>query len=1105
MAALLFAVAGMGARSSADEGAAATSEQVEFFETKIRPVLAESCIKCHGPKKQSSGLRLDSRDALLEGGLNGPSVVPGDPEQSLLVQAVRKTHDDIKMPPKETLQGPEVDALAAWVKMGAPWPKDLPKTTAANAAPAANQWALRPVDPGPMPSIQRSEWIRTPVDAFILARLEASGLSPSPEADRRTLIRRATFDLTGLPPTPEEVDAFLHDQRPDAYDQLIDRLLASPRYGERWGRHWLDVARYADTKGYVFNQERRYPYSYTYRDYVIRAFNEDKPYDRFVIEQIAADRVGLKDDDAPGELAALGFLTVGRRYLNNNEDIIDDRIDVVTRGLLGLTVACARCHDHKFDPIPTDDYYSLFGVFASSVEPADPPAIPGAVPPALTADFQAKVAEKQKAIDDFVAAKRVEVIGDLRARVALYLRASFDLGFSTRSMRGDPKLDERARADKLSPNRLRVFSSRWKDKLDATRTNHDPVFAHWHAFAALSAAEFAGKNAGDVAKALAVDRGNVSNAVVSASFAESPPASMAEVVARYGMLLAEADKKARDNKGAALDDPAWEALRLVLYAEDGPLTLPVEGFLKSRVLDRAESDKVTKLSNALANLKATHAGAPPRAMVMNDAASPVEPRVFLRGNPGRPGKTVPRQFLKLLSGPDRQPFRDGSGRLELARAIASKENPLTARVMVNRIWLNHFGTGLVTTPSDFGVRSEPPSHPELLDWLADDFVRQGWSIKSIHRRIMLSNTYRQQSENRSEALAKDPLNRLWWKFNRRRLEFEAIRDSLLAVSGALDTEMGGRSVPINDPPFPPRRTVYGYIDRLSLDVVYRTFDFASPDASSPRRLVTTVPQQALFLMNSPFVIEQSRRLASRIVQTRATHEERNSQRYQNLFGREPDTKERALGVAFIRRQEEAGPSLPPPAWSYGVGRLVSESPGSPLADFRPLPHWTGTSWQAGSMLPDPEAHFVHWNSSGGHPGHNDAHAAVLRWTAPRDAAITIEGSLGHASDRGDGVRGVIVSSLEGVIGDWVAHNGKVATTLARRDVKQGETIDFVVDCRQEDSFDTFNWAPLIRDVASRGQNWDAKVDFHGPAQPGLSPWEEYAQVLLLTNEFVFVD
>ncbi len=951
-----------------------------------------------------------------------------------------------------------------------------------------------------MPSIKSGDWVRTPVDAFILAGLEAAGLSPSPEADRRTLIRRATFDLTGLPPTPGEVDAFVHDQRPDAYDRLIDRLLASPRYGERWGRHWLDVARYADTKGYVFNQERRYPYSYTYRDYVIRAFNEDKPYDRFVIEQIAADRLGLKDDDAPGDLAALGFLTVGRRYLNNNEDIIDDRIDVVTRGLLGLTVACARCHDHKFDPIPTDDYYSLFGIFASSVEPADPPAINGVVPAALKADFEAKVAEKQKAIDDFVAAKRAEVIGDMRGRVAVYLRAAFDLGFSTRAMRGDPKLDERARADKLSPNRLRVFSSRWKDKLDATRSTHDPVFAHWHAFAEA----FAG-NGADIAKALAVDGQNVSNAVVAGSFAETPPASMAEVVARYGALLAEADKKARENKGAALDDPAWEALRLVLYAEDGPLTLPVEGFLRSRVLDRDESNKVTKLTNDLANLKATHAGAPPRAMVLNDAASPVEPRVFLRGNPGRPGKTVPRQFLKLLSGPDRRPFREGSGRLELARAIASKENPLTARVMVNRVWLNHFGTGLVTTPSDFGVRSEPPSHPELLDWLADDFVRQGWSIKSIHRRIMLSNTYRQQSENRSEAIAKDPLNRLWWKFNRRRLEFEAIRDSLLAVSGSLDTEMGGRSVAINDPPFPPRRTVYGYIDRLSLDVVYRTFDFASPDASSPRRLVTTVPQQALFLMNSPFVIAQSRRLAARLESAGEMPEERISQLYQNLFGREPAANEQALGVAFLGRQRDAGPSLPPPLWSYGVARLAPESQGSPLADFRPLPHWTGTTWQTGPTLPDPEGHYVSWNSAGGHPGHDSSHAAVLRWTAPRDAAITIEGTLGHASDQGDGVRGLIVSSLGGEIADRVAQNGKVAMRLGRRDVKRGETLDFVVDCRQNDGFDSFTWTPLIREDTRRGQKWDAAADFHGPAQPGLTPWEEYAQVLLLTNEFVFVD
>jgi hypothetical protein len=879
-------------------------DRAEIFETKVRPVLVESCVKCHGAGKQSSGLRLDSREAALEGGLNGPAVVPGEPEKSLLVRAVRRTHEDIKMPPKAALPGAAVEAITEWVRMGAPWPSDTHHNAPDASASAATHWAFRPVEPGPLPTVRGAGWVRTPVDRFILARLEAEAIEPAPEADRRTLIRRATFDLTGLPPTPEEVDAFLGDDRPDAYERLIDRLLASPRYGERWGRHWLDVARYADTKGYVFNQERRYPYSYTYRDYVIRAFNDDKPYDTFIIEQLAADRLGPGGD--PARLAALGFLTIGRRFLNDQNDIIDDRIDVVTRGLLGLTVACARCHDHKFDPIPTDDYYSLHGVFASSVEPAEAPEVPGTVPPALSADYEAKVRQKQKVIDDAVAAKRVEIRDDLRARVAEYLNVAFELRFNPRGA----DLDERARAAKLPTSRLRGVAGGWKAKLDASRDAHDPVFAAWHAFAALPESEFSRKAPG-VAKALAVDDPTACNPVLARSFADTPPATMAEVVARYGERLAEAGKKWREaEKGGAraLDDPAWEALRRVVYDEDGPLAVP-DGAGFNRFLDRAERDRLTKLNNDLASLKATHPGSPPRAMVLNDKAEPVEPRVFVRGNPGRPGKTVPRRFLAVLSGPDRTPFREGSGRLDLARAIASKDNPLTARVMVNRIWLNHFGTGLVSSPSDFGARSDPPSHPELLDWLADDFIRQGWSVKSLHRRIMLSATYRQRSEGRPGAMAKDPLNRLYGRFNRRRLEFEAMRDALLAASGALDLTMGGRSVPITEPPFPGRRTVYGFIDRQNLDGLYRTFDFASPDTSSPRRLATTVPQQALFLMNSPFVIEQSRRLASRRELSEGPPEARVSRLYKRLFGREPDGRELAMGVEFVRRQAEAGPQV----------------------------------------------------------------------------------------------------------------------------------------------------------------------------------------------------
>ena len=408
-------------------------EASEFFEARIRPILVEKCVNCHGPKKQSSSLRLDSREAILKGGDSGPAAVPSRPDESLMIQAVAHRHEDLKMPPKGKLPDAEVALLSQWVAMGAPWPSGVGKSRVASsgADPAAEHWAFRPMRPTAPPPVKDRSWIASPVDAFVLARLEARRIAPSAAADRRTLIRRATIDLWGIPPTPEDVEAFESDPAPDAYARLVDRLLASPRYGERWGRHWLDVARYADTKGYVFTQERRYPYAFTYRDYVIDAFNADLPYDRFIVQQVAADQlpVGQGKDKDTRPLAAMGFLTVGRRFLLDQNEIIDDRIDVVCRGLLGLTVTCARCHDHKYDPIPTDDYYSLYGVFASSVEPEDLPMLewPGSEVAARSAEFTRKLEAAKKARDAFLAARRAEVQKDFTERFSRYLKAAYDL------------------------------------------------------------------------------------------------------------------------------------------------------------------------------------------------------------------------------------------------------------------------------------------------------------------------------------------------------------------------------------------------------------------------------------------------------------------------------------------------------------------------------------------------------------------------------------------------------------------------------------------------------------------------------------------------------
>ncbi len=719
----LFACAGFAAAAEP-----ASPEALEFFEKKVRPILVENCVSCHGPKKQELGLRLDSRARALKGSEIGPVLVSGDPDKSSLIEAVRY-QSTTKMPPDgKKLPDEAIVVLTAWVKMGIPWPDGPAVDTKALtvAEVRAKHWSFQPVRKFDLPAVQNAAWVKTPVDAFVLARLEEKHLSPAPPADRRTLIRRVSVDLIGLPPTPEEVAAFEADRSPNAYEKRIDRLLASPHYGERWGRHWLDVARYADTKGYVFVEERRYPYSYTYRDYVIRAFNDDLPYDQFVMQQLAADLLPLGDDKRP--LAALGYLTLGRRFLNNQQDIIDDRIDVTMRGLQGMTVACARCHDHKFDPIPQKDYYSLYGVFASCAEPKDLPLLGQPEPTPAYETFAVELQKRQAVV---------------------------------------AKYQDDHKAELMANNR------KFRDELKALQRK--------------------------------VDEWNV-----------------------------------------------------------------------------------------------TGAGSPPRAMVLQDLPTPHNPHVFVRGNPNNRGEAVPRQFLQVLAGDKREPFKQGSGRLELARAIANRDNPLTARVLVNRVWLSHFGKGLVRTPSDFGLRGDAPTHPELLDYLATTFMDEGWSVKKLHRLIVLSNTYRQASDGDAQTETADPENRLLGHTNRQRLDFEALRDGLLAVAGRIDNTAFGPAVELTKTPFPTRRTVYGFIDRQNLPGLFRTFDFASPDATTAQRFTTTVPQQALFLMNSPFVIEQAKHFAARPdVAPLPKAEEKIDRMHRLAFGRAADADEIAMGLKFL--------------------------------------------------------------------------------------------------------------------------------------------------------------------------------------------------------------
>jgi hypothetical protein len=1059
---------------------AAPGPDEERFETTIRPLLAESCWSCHGPDKQFAGLRLDSREAMLAGGDSGPAVEPSKPEESLIVAAVSHAGDAPKMPPKRRLDASQVAALTDWVRAGAPWPAAA--ATAGGSAPKVkDHWAFRPVRVPAVPAVRDPSWVANPVDAFVLARLEAAGLSPSGPADRRTLLRRVTYDLTGLPPTVAEMDHFLTDNRADAYERVVDRLLASPRYGERWGRHWLDVARYADTKGYVFQEERRYPYAYTYRDWVIGAFNRDLPFDQFVLQQLAADR--LDPERTGDDLAAMGFLTVGRRFLNKQEDIIDDRIDVTSRGFLGLTVACARCHDHKYDPIPTEDYYSLYGVFASSEEPADLPPLPGA---SGSSAYVAERAKRQAALDEFLAKRHGELAGELKARFGAYLLAAFDLGFDGRSA----KLDERCKSENLRPELVRFVSFRWKPALAAAEKDPKAALNAWSRLAALPADDFRAK-AAELAEAAPW---GPNDPVAAALLGPEPPGSLREAAERLGGLL---------QKAAASETPELAPVRAWLASAEGPANLRPEDL--RRILNRADRNAFRDRERKVAELDATHPEAPARAMVMVDRAQLYNPYVFQRGNPGRRGAEVPRRFLKVLSPAERTPFAEGSGRLELAKSIASPTNPLTARVLVNRVWMHHFGQGLVRTPSDFGLRSDPPSHPELLDWLATEFVRNGWSVKALHRTVLLSRTYQQASDDRTDARAKDPENLLLWRQNKRRLEFEPMRDSLLAAAGRLDASLGGRGVAITDPPFSTRRSVYAFIDRQNLDAVFRTFDLASPDASSPKRFETTVPQQALYMMNHPFVAEQARHLAARPEMQGAPDDAaRVAWLYRRLFGREPEPAEAERGRRFLALPEATDDADEPGGWRQGWGGWAG---GSAPVTFQPFPHWTGDAWQFGPRLPHVEKHYLHLTAKGGHVGSGPERAAIRRWVAPADGVIAISGTLAHRGQGGDGVRGRIVAGRGGLLGEWTAHDGQAAAEVARYEVRAGETIDFLADSITNDSFDGFQWAPTVRVIEPAGAAavYAADAGFAGPPPPRMSRREQFVQVLLLTNEFAFVD
>ncbi|MDB6041164.1 MAG: hypothetical protein JWM99_5005 [Verrucomicrobiales bacterium] len=1090
----------------------AAAQSSDFFEEKIRPILSDNCYKCHSAtsEKLKGGLLLDTREGLLKGGDTGPAIVAGNPEQSLLIRAVRYTDKDLQMPPGDKpLATDQIKDLETWVKMGAPDPRvgALAHTYKVDFNQARKHWAFQPIKAPAIPRLKDPDnWARSPVDQFILEKLAGKKMKPSPEADKVTLLRRASFDLTGLPPTPQELVDFLGDSSTNAFSTVVDRLLNSPRYGERWGRYWLDLAHYSDTRGTSDgNRNNRYNFAYTYRDYVIKAFNDDLPYDQFLIQQIAGDRL---PDLETNKLAALGFLTLGNRFGNQINDIIDDRIDIIGKGTMALTLTCARCHDHKFDPIPTEDYYSLHGIFASSIEPKEGPIVSIPTNAAMYADFERQLGVKQKALDDYRASLALKLKEELFGKAGDYMLAIHEYKHGPADKPLGPFLQKKG----LSP----PAGVPWERTLKVAERKHDPIFVPWFEFASVDGPDFATK-AREISERYkaAPPSSDKCNPEV-AKFFVIPPASMAQVASRYSTLFSNIEKRwdttlataqaLKKEEPDGFAEPANEEIRQFLFAKGSPTSLDEARINNLIRRDNKARNNLGTLEKAFDDLKQEHPGSPAHAHFLTDSPKPKDSYVFIKGNPGSKGPVAPRRFLKVLSGENRQVFNEGSGRLQLARAIASPDNPLTPRVLVNRIWLHHFGEGLVRNPDDFGTRSDPPTHPELLDYLASQFVNNGWSIKKLHREIMLSSVYQQSSDGTQYAQA-DPENRWLWRMNRRRLDFESMRDTILTIGGKLDTVMGGPPVRLDAEPYPVRRSVYGYIDRSNLPGMFIAFDFASPDLTTGHRETTTLPQQALFMMNSPLVVEQARDLVKRPDFRSATGlQQKIALLYYIIYQRAPKPVEVELASKFLESQSEnLRSSSTVSAWRYGYGEFDPFT--KKVKRFIPMAVFTGKIWFPDPKPGDNKLPGAALTADGGHAANQ--YAVIRRWTAPRGGFISIKGVVAHPSNVGDGIQARIVSNRFGQVASWVVFKNKVETALPRLAVQQDDTIDFIVEPRSNPQGDSFAWAPTIQmhpATADQPAEWSALHDFAGEIiGRSMDPWEKFAQVLLETNELAFIN
>ncbi len=893
--------------------ALALGADLDFFESRIRPVLVANCYECHSVEaanrgKLKGGLLLDSRDGIRTGGDTGPALVPGSVSESLLLKALRQ--EDLEMPPKGKLSDEVIADFSRWIEMGADDPREhAALELKSTAIDASDHWAFQaPIKPN-LPTVNNSKWGRSGLDRFILHQLETRQLSPVSPASPRVLVRRIYFNLLGLPPTPEQVDEFLKASAEDhdsAVAKLVDSLLESPHYGERWGRHWLDVARYAEDQAHTFGVKKR-ANAHQYRDWVIRMFNEDLPFDEFIKYQLAGDLMEGESDDRFQQFSGLGFLGLGAQYYKNSDkaqaeaDELDDTIDTLTRGFMGLTVSCARCHDHKFDPIPTEDYYALAGIFNgrryTEIALADENVVKA-------------YNGEQKIIKELESTHKssLKMIGKELGRqklnqVSRYLQEGWRMT-ALKSQGVQISHEDFAKEVGLHPHYARRFRDLLEESRKGDLLKRLPELEGWHQVEV----NFQEK---PTLETLKVPKEIVALADQLQLLVDDAEKAFSQIEVEKAEELAKA-RNAEDRLNKVMGKMEKDQQRLlknIWYDGHAPFYASEDDVYKN-FLNQEQKEEADLKKAEFEELRKNGKPKYPVAHAIQGGGKAMQ--VYIRGNPANKGEWVARGALEILGDQPRpsdpeEAKKYSYTRLDLAEDIASAKNPLTARVIVNRVWQWHFGKGLVASSSNFGLLGDRPTHPELLDWLTVNFMENGWSIKWLHREILNSATYELSSEQHSKNEELDGDNVSRWRFDRRRLDVEAWRDSLLAISGKLDPAMGGPTFDLKTNK--PRRTVYASISRHQLDGMLRIFDFPDANVSAASRTETTVPQQQLFVLNSDFIIEQAKAFAKRVSQESDDLSGQVNFAYGLAFGRLPSEGERKLAEAYLGTEKEKDDKL----------------------------------------------------------------------------------------------------------------------------------------------------------------------------------------------------